>query len=49
MSYMKTVLIVDRLFNNACGDQIVDQMGGDQITVLLAIHFLLNEKASAKN
>ena len=36
-SYKKTVMRVVRVFNNACGEQIGEQISGEQITVLLRI------------
>ena len=34
-SYKKTVMRAVRLFNNACGEKIGEQIGGEKITVLL--------------
>ena len=34
-SYKKPVMRFVRLFNNACGEQISEQIGGEQITVLI--------------
>ena len=36
-SYKKTVMRAVRLFNNACGEQIGEQTGGEQITVLICM------------
>ena len=36
-SYKKTVMRAVSLFNNACGEQIGEQIGGEQITALVCI------------
>ena len=38
MNYKKTVMRAVRVFNNTCGEKIGEQIGGEQITVVIYIH-----------
>ena len=47
-SYKKTVMRAVRLFNNACGEQIGEQIGGEKITVLLRKSIILEMRPDVR-